>query len=125
MHPGCWGRVNLDPECWGRGRELYNLDPACWGCIQLPGKFTPGSGGVAAIYPGTWPGTCCNGSGLLGMVDLLQNCGRDPGKGREKNHYIEGTRFYIKNYKKVLTDSARRNILKPTTNEQQPRTGGK
>ena len=109
-------------------RDFTSRIRPAWDLLQLiPGDVTgwsrgraqPGSGGVAAIYPGT----CCNGSGLLVLVDLLQNCGRDPGKGREKNNYIEGTLFCIKKYKKVLTDSNRRNILRSQQTNSNPGRG--
>jgi len=69
--------------------------------IRLAGEINRG---VAAMDPGELPA---------------------PGEGRGKNHYIEETRFCIKKYKKVLTDSNRRNIMRSQQRNSNPSKGRK
>jgi len=93
--PATWGRVATDPECWGRVADLVNL------------------------------GTCY-GSGL--RVELLQwirESYQHRERDAEKNHYIEGIRFCIKKYKKVLTVGNRRNIMRSQQRNSNPSKGEK
>ena len=56
------------------------------------------------------------------LLRIWRTWGRvtDHGERTQKNHYIEETRFCIKKYKKVLTDSNRRNIMRSQQRNSNP-----